>query len=245
MFVGTFVGCLSVASVGFAQAVPEEPVPTPPGGYEDATPAEGDEDDEAGGGIIVVEQEPGASGTGELQPVPHPDQPAPHPSQPAPVPEGYGQPTPQPQPGWSQPGPQRYSPPRYHREPYVEGQPLPPGARVITRARTGLVASGTAMLAAGYVAMLFSYLFADAFGDPTEWMLVPLVGPFFTIPHAGASEGRGLLALDGLLQVGGLTMFIAGLVAKRSYVVWYGDSGVRVRPLASTRGGGLELSYAF
>jgi len=166
--------------------------------------------------------------------------------QPAPT---YGQ-QPQQQPAYGQqPGygqqQQGYGyRPTYHRERYVEGMQLPPNAQVETRAKTGMIVGGIAMFVAGYISMVFTYTFASAFGDPPGTMLIPAIGPFFIMPDA-SSEGRTLLGLDALLQIGGLTMLILGATLKTKYVTWYGDSRVRVTPMASRGGAGMGMSLSF
>lgn len=172
-------------------------------------------------------------------------QPAPtYGQQPQPAPT-YGQ---QPQPAYGQQpgyGQQGYGyRPTYHRERYVEGMQLPPNAQIETRAKTGMIAGGIAMFVAGYVSMVFVYSFASAFGDPPGTMLIPAIGPFFIMPDA-SSEGRTLLGLDALLQIGGLTMLILGATLKTKYVTWYGDSRIRVTPMASRSGGGMGMSLSF
>jgi len=203
------------------------------------------------GGVPVVEGEhPGAPLVDQEAPPPPPgydtDAPPAAPAQGQPPGPANG---PQRAPSYDQPQPgygYGYTArPRYHREPYVEGMPLPPNARISSRVRKGLLIPGIAMFTGGYIAMIFTYSFIDGFsGTPPGTMLIPLIGPFFLMPDAGRG-GRGLLALDALLQIGGVTMLILGATLKTRYVTWYGDSNIRVTPLASRRGGGMQLSVAF
>ncbi|MBO6939057.1 MAG: hypothetical protein JJ863_29075 [Deltaproteobacteria bacterium] len=193
-------------------------------------------------GVVIVEQEdpppPPGYDDQALTPVPQPQQqPAPTYGQQQP---GYGQ-----QPAYGQQQPYGYQGARYHREPYVEGMTLPPNAQVVSRVRTGLLVPGIAMFVGGYISMVFTYSFIDGFsGDPPATMLIPLIGPFFLMPDASES-GRLLLGFDALLQIGGMTMLVLGATLKAKYVTWYGDSNIRVTPLASRSGGGMQMSVAF
>ena len=175
-------------------------------------------------------QVPAPPNDGYAQPA-QPGQPAyPQPAQ------GYGQ------PGYAQPG---ADPPTYHREPYVEGVPLPPGARIVEQTRKGMLIPGISLLAGGYVITVLTWSIINAFDEDTsEGMLVPFIGPFFLFPDA-ETEGRLLLTLLGLAQTGGFALMLAGILAKQKAVVWYGDSGVELRPMATAGGGGVHLTYDF
>jgi hypothetical protein len=47
----------------------------------------------------------------------------------------------------------------------------------------------------------------DSFGDESDWLGVPLAGPWIVMSHGDASGGA--LALDGIAQVGGVAL-VAG-----------------------------------
>lgn len=213
----------------------------PAEGDEEEAPAEGEEGNQVPvvegehPGVVIVEEPTPPPG---YQNQPQQQQAQPPPAQPAPT---YGQ-QPQQQQQQQQQG-YGYRP-TYHRERYVEGMQLPPNANVETRVRKGLLVGGIAMFVAGYISMVFTYSFASAFGDPPGTMLIPAIGPFFIMPDA-SQEGRTLLGLDALLQIGGLTMLILGATLKTKYVTWYGDSRIRVTPTASRGGGGLGMSLSF
>jgi hypothetical protein len=185
---------LCSASAAFAQA-PAQPAPAqPPPGFEQQPPAA---------------------------------QPPPPAAQPVPV---YGQPPP---PGYYPPPGYGYGvPPTPMLGPkkmdYEEGDPIPPGYHTETSIRKGLVIGGGVTFGAVYI---FSALFAsvldageNAIGDNNDDSFVPLyipvVGPFITIGSA-QSDGGGtfILVVDGVAQVGGIAMFIAGLAAQRTELV--------------------------
>jgi hypothetical protein len=154
-----------------------------------------------------------------------PMQPPP-PGQPVPV---YGQPPP---PGY-------YPPPGYgygvpptpmlgpKRMDYEEGDPVPPGYHVETKMRKGLVIGGAVTFGACYLFSILTAAVADPvenIEDPNDDSFIPLyipaAGPFITIGTA-QSEGAGtfILVVDGVAQVGGLAMFIAGLAAQSTELV--------------------------
>ena len=160
--------------------------------------------------------------------------------------QGYAQPA---QPGYGQPvypGTVQQRPPRLQRMPYRQGMEIPPGGRVVAKRRTGLLISGAAMFGISYATSITLYLDIIAF---REWMLVPVIGPFVEIGNDDiTSGGRLLLAIDGLVQTTGLTLFILGLVSKRHFVEYYAElnePGWRVRPRLGATGGGLDLSARF
>ncbi|MAQ13707.1 MAG: hypothetical protein CMN30_02805 [Sandaracinus sp.] len=156
--------------------------------------------------------------------------------------QGYAQPG-YPQPGYSQPGYQPRA--RRQRIPYQEGMEIPPGASLVEKRRIGLVITGAVMFAVSYG--LAVSLYTDIL-DFSAWMLVPVLGPFVEVGNdAFGSGAKFIFALDGLLQAGGLALFIGGLVSKRQYVeYWASDEpGWRVAPRFGVGGGGLDLRATF
>lgn len=107
---------------------------------------------------------------------------------------------------------------------WSEGDPVPPGYRPITRIRTGLVAGGAVLFGVTY---LFSILGAAIGADdnsgqsnPFSALLVPAAGPFIQMFHSGnSSVGNFFLALDGLSQVGGISMLAIGIAAPQAVLV--------------------------
>ncbi|MDI3290442.1 hypothetical protein [Polyangium sp. 15x6] len=154
-------------------------------------------------------------------------------------PQGYPPPGYAPPPGY----PQGYPPPGYAPPPgygpnsygygqpgaplpatlaYEEGDPIPPGYRVDSRIRKGLVIGGAVTFG---VPWFFSAMIAsigDSVSRSSElWPLyIPAVGPFVAMGTLD-SEGAGTfwLAVDGLAQTGGIAMLIAGLVAQEKRLV--------------------------
>lgn len=123
-----------------------------------------------------------------------------------------------------------YPPPAYppammigpSRLPYIESEGVLPGYEIQTRPRMGMVKAGIATFAPLYG---LSVLFGAAFlgserGDAGKYgpMIIPLVGPFATIGTADTSEGTAFLLLDGVGQLAGAALFIAGMLVEEKYL---------------------------
>jgi hypothetical protein len=88
----------------------------------------------------------------------------------------------------------------------------------------GLVAGGAVLFGVTY---LFSVLAASVAQDansgqsnPDAALLVPAAGPFIQMFHGGnTAVASYFLALDGLSQVGGITMFALGFAVPRFVLV--------------------------
>jgi hypothetical protein len=193
----------------------------------------------------------------EPPPVAPPPPPGPgYPPPPAPPPAGYPQPYPQPygqpgyppgygqpgyppgygQPGYAQPGyPPGYAPPEPERAkrparvlPYEEGDDVPEGYRVESRAHRGLIIGGAATLGSTWFLSLLIGTVIDSFnngltGDrgSIAWPLyIPVVGPFIGIPVFDSSgSGTFLLLMDGFAQAGGAAMIIGGALTTQKRLV--------------------------
>jgi len=145
-------------------------------------------------------------------------------------PPGYGAPP----PGYGAPPP----PPPYALGPekleYDEDRPIPPGYHVESSVRKGLVIGGAVTFGAVY---LFNVLIAiplTAVDDDFTPLYVPVAGPFITI-FTENSEGAGTtaLAIDGVVQTGGLIMLVLGLALQKTELVRddYYEEAIRVEPM--------------
>jgi hypothetical protein len=82
-------------------------------------------------------------------------------------------------------------------------------------------------------------------------MAIPVVGPFIEMSKVqrdadGASGWGGLLLMDGLVQVAGVTMLIAGIATRHPVTVYErGDVKVSVAPTASMASAGLGAVGTF
>ena len=133
--------------------------------------------------------------------------------------------------------------------PYEEGMAIPPGYRRTQKARRPLVIAGTVMLATGYGLSLPIGLTALAIDNDSEyaWLAVPAVGPFVTlaITNHGAPWETTMLLLDGLTQAGGLSLLIAGFVAKEEVIERNPKSVARPAPefFVGPRSVGMKMKF--
>jgi len=137
-----------------------------------------------------------------------------------------------------------YQPP--HVVSYTGGR-VPPYAHLETRANTKAIELGLASAGAVYA---LSVLYAlgtcgaqMACRSGSEWLYVPVVGPFLTAAQAPTSGGETLSVFDGALQALGVGVAIAGVLLPRTVVVWQDpEMSVRIAPVPTVGGGGLALT---
>ena len=176
-------------------------------------------------------------------------------------PAGYGQPPAgyYPPPGYGQPPAGYYPPPGYYYPPpsammpvltlpYEDGDPIPQGFSVRSRADKSLLIAGSITFGAPYlisalVAATTLSANADGGGEFAP-LFVPVIGPFIAIGTAHA-EGAGTfwLVFDGLAQAGGVTMFIAGLVLEDKYLQRTPQASFKPEVLVNP--GGMNLKWRF
>jgi hypothetical protein len=107
---------------------------------------------------------------------------------------------------------------------YTEGQPIPPGYRVRTRSRRGLAIAGAATFGGPYLVSLLVGATLVADGDKNSGryapLMIPIVGPFIATSTL-SSQGAGTfwLVVDGIAQVGGVGLFVAGLAMDEKALV--------------------------
>jgi hypothetical protein len=108
--------------------------------------------------------------------------------------------------------------------PYDEGQPVPPGYHVEERSRRGLVIAGTVTFGSAYLISILGASSAvssdENSADDFAPLFIPVAGPFITLGTADDADGAApIFILDGIAQVGGLALLIAGLAAQESILV--------------------------
>ena len=183
-------------------------------------------------------------------------------------PPGYGQPPDgyypppaygQPPPGYPAPQGGYYPPPGgYYLPsgsmpvltlPYENDESIPPGFAVRSRANRPLVVAGAITFGVSY---LFSALIASVLvsfdsrdGGAGAPLFIPVVGPFVAIGTLNA-EGAGTfwLVVDGLTQVGGAAMFVAGLTMREKYLQRTAAQ-VSLEPEVIVGPGGMKLKWTF
>jgi hypothetical protein len=108
--------------------------------------------------------------------------------------------------------------PRYPPKmlPYDEAEPVPPGYHVETRAKRSYLLVGASLFGASYLATALATSAVVAARQPDAPRVAPLAipnaGPFIAIESAHAGVPAGVvLAADGIAQLGGAILFVAGL----------------------------------
>lgn len=127
---------------------------------------------------------------------------------------------------------------------YYDGMTVPDGYMKVDKTRTGLIIAGAITFGVSYLAAAAAAVAQDdeeqsACGGHTSHhggegytcilrdnddytpLYIPLAGPFIAMGTMENQNGavRSLLLIDGVAQVGGAAMFIAGLVAKKTILV--------------------------
>lgn len=172
--------------------------------------------------VIVTGQAP--AGAPESTRSPPPGYAAGAPTYASPVPSpGYAPGYAAPYDSWTSPG---YAPPQRVIGPHIiadwsEGEPIPPGYHESTRMRKGLVIAGAVLFGTTYLlSALVGAIVTDCqCGGTATALLIPGAGPFVELGQSNSATGSFSLVLDGLSQVGGLAMFIAGLAVPRTVLV--------------------------
>lgn len=111
--------------------------------------------------------------------------------------------------------------------PYEEGTPVPPGARIVTRPRIGLVVAGAVTFGSVWLltAMVGTLAGSDYYrsgSQPELWLVAPVLGPFayLAADNNVSSVGAFWLVFDGLVQGAGLAMLIAGIARPGQYLAY-------------------------
>lgn len=189
---------------------PPAPAPTPPPGLVPTYPP----------GV-----KPGAAPAPAAPAAPPSAAPAAPPGYAPPPGYGYGYP---PGYGYGYPAPYSYYPPGANLAPpltlpYDEGQTVPNGYQIKSRAVRSLVVAGSVTFGSTYLVSLLTASTVLA-GSPSDGkqltpLFAPVVGPFIAVGTAHSSgAGTLLLVLDGLAQTGGAAMLIVGLAAEEKYL---------------------------
>jgi len=132
--------------------------------------------------------------------------------------------------------------------PYEDGDPIPQGFTVRSRANKSLIIAGSITFGSTYI--ISGLVAATTLSASTDGgaefapLFVPVLGPFISLSTAHA-EGAGTfwLVFDGLAQAGGLTMFIAGLVVEDKYL--QRTPRASVKPEVLVNPGGMGLKWRF
>jgi hypothetical protein len=113
-----------------------------------------------------------------------------------------------------------------------------------------MVWAGASIFALSYLASAFSattgYTADDGPMSSRTLLWVPAVGPFVMMGSTSSVAADVILAVDGLAQIGGLTMFVYGLGARgAAHVDTPSGPHVSVAPLVAHRVSGATLVLTF
>ena len=127
-----------------------------------------------------------------------------------------------------QSGPAPTATPKRRTIPAVDGEAPPPGYHLEQQMMRGLAIAGWSIFGAGYALTALGGAVSSAVnafggGDGGYGLvgLIPVVGPWVFVANDDLGGSRGLFALLGVMQAGGLAMGIAGVAAKTE--VWVSD----------------------
>jgi hypothetical protein len=141
---------------------------------------------------------------------------------------------------------------------YEEGDPIPPGYRVVEQPRRGLVIAGSIVTGVPWMIGV-TVATANDFSGGSGLLLLPVLGPWLALTTdfahdqcdptgnncSGRSDQRGLLVFDGLMQAGGATMFAFAFLSPRMRLVQQ-TTGVNLLPTRLGREGyGLSAFGTF
>ena len=137
-----------------------------------------------------------------------------------------------------------YSPP--HVVPYTGGT-VPSYAHLEERTNRGFIDWGLGIAGVPYgLSVVYALNTCGAQMEcrsGSQWLYVPLVGPFVTAAQAPTTGGQALSVFDGALQSLGLALMIAGVSMPRTVVVWQDQSeALRIAPEALPGGAGLSVA---
>lgn len=150
-------------------------------------------------------------------------------------------------------------------EDWEPGEPIPEGYRQDTQSRSGLVKGGAATLFSvyGLTAVVGSFLVLaedidtedgvdDNGVDPEDYypLFIPVAGPFVTIATADTGRaGSAVLIVNGVTQVAGFAMFVAGFAAQKDVLVrvpsYAGGPTLEVTPLLGKEVQGVGVNGSF
>ncbi len=138
--------------------------------------------------------------------------------------------------------------------PYEEGEPIPNGYVIKKRSVRSLLIGGSVTFGTTYlVSLIFgAALAAGGVSDGQRYLplVAPIVGPFITIGTVGSGAGTPVLVLDGLLQLGGMTLLLCGAAMDEKFLQHTAPPADRAldvllhpAPILTSRGGGLRWTF--
>jgi hypothetical protein len=143
--------------------------------------------------------------------------------------------------------------------PYLEGAPVPRGYMVEEYHPRGLIIGGAVTLGVLY-SLSLAVAASNNFNTANGWLAVPVVGPFawlatrktppcnnsmYSYSCSDDSGNRAAVVLDGMGQVAGAALLIAGLAITRKHLLLVDPNETVVAPYATSTSAGLNLLGRF
>lgn len=146
--------------------------------------------------------------------------------------------------------------------PYIEGQRVPPGYAIDEHHPRGLIIGGSVTLGVLWL-LSISVASANDYSGADGWLAVPVIGPFAWLAtkkkhscdsstsyycdnDVNDSSSRTLATFDGLGQVAGAAMLIAGLaITRKNLVLVNPAAAISVAPFATSKTSGLAIVGQF
>jgi hypothetical protein len=136
---------------------------------------------------------------------------------------------------------------RKERKQWRATDPVPPGYRVETGMRFGMLVPGAVLFAMSYGVAAAVGIGANE--SVYRLCLIPVVGPFLPLavdPGPVGAVGGLILILDGVVQVLGATLFTLGVTIPKTSLVWNAEGKLHVSPVMLGQSGyGLGVGGAF
>ncbi len=148
----------------------------------------------------------------------------------------------------AQPREQTYEPPSDSKPRVVpyEGGPIPKGAKLETRVNWVITGVGIGVFSGFYLTSLFYALGTCgammACRPGSEYLYIPVVGPFITAGLAPTTGGAALSVFDGVVQTVSFAMIFAGFVFPKTVVVMYDTARLRAEPIHIPGGAGIGVT---
>jgi len=142
---------------------------------------------------------------------------------------------------------QTFTGPRVIKD-WDDSRPIPPGYHPEERARLGLVIGGAVMFGVLYSFTALGASISNDAGTPASALYVPGIGPFIQMAQCSApcsATGNFFLAVDGVAQIGGVAMFIAGLAAPKTVLVRTGSLDLHLAPVVARDRTGMAVVGRF
>ncbi|CAN5407959.1 hypothetical protein BH09MYX1_BH09MYX1_53140 [soil metagenome] len=126
----------------------------------------------------------------------------------------------------------------------VDRGDAPIGYHAESRPNRGLIIGGSVVFGVAYAAALAGAFLSSFSKESFLTLVIPLVGPYVAAAQASDATSKAVFVGDGIVQAGGVVMFVAGFLAPRTVYV-KDDFSIRPAPIAAANGWGIGASGTF